>query len=310
MKSNKAILTAAITGAVHVPSMSPYLPYTPEQIVQQSVEAWQAGAAVVHLHGRDPLTGAPSSDLEVMRQVVSEIKRRCDVVICITTGASQMMSTEERLSVVPALKPELASCNAGSMNFMLAGVLDLLPADRPQWQTDYLGGTYDNVFANTYQGMETYIRTMQAHGTVPEFEVYDVSMINNIAYFKRKGILTGPVYVQFVMGIQGGIPATVENLAFLKDAAERQLGEGQFHWSAAAAGKHQFPITTAALAMGGSARVGLEDNLYIRPHELARSNAQQVEAIAQVVRVLGRDVATPAEAREILGLKGLDGVNY
>ena len=181
MKTNKAILTAAITGAVHVPIMSSYLPYTPEQIVQQSVEAWQAGAAVVHLHGRDPLTGAPSSDLEVMRQVVTEIKRRCDVVICITTGASQMMSTEERLSVVPALKPELASCNAGSMNFMLAGVLDLLPADRPKWQTDYLGGTYDNVFANTYQGMETYIRTMQAHGTVPEFEVYDVSMINNIA---------------------------------------------------------------------------------------------------------------------------------
>ena len=310
MKNNKVILTAAITGAVHVPSMSPYLPITPEQIVEQSVEACKAGAAVVHLHGRDPVTGAPSSDLNVMQQVVSEIKKRCDVVICITTGASQMMSTAERLSVVPALKPELASCNAGSMNFMLAGVLDLLPPDCPQWQKDYLGGTYDNVFSNTYQGMETYIRTMQENGTVPEFEVYDVSMINNIAYFRRKGILNGPVYIQFVMGIQGGIPATVENLVFLKDAADRLLGADTFHWSAAAAGKHQFPITTTALAMGGSARVGLEDNLYIRPHELAHSNAEQIRAIAQVAHVLGRPVATPDEAREILGLKGIAAVGY
>lgn len=308
--TKKAILTAAITGAVHVPSMSPHLPITPEEIVQQSVNACKAGAAVVHLHGRDPKTGAPSSDLALMREVVTEIKKRCDVIINISTGASQMMSTEERLSAVPDMKPELASCNAGSMNFMLAGVLDLLPKDCPKWQSDYLGGTYDNVFSNTYQGMDTYIRTMQENGTIPEFEVYDASMINNILYFRRKGILTCPIYIQFVLGIQGGLPATVENLAFLLSTAERQLGADSFEWSAAAAGKHQFPITTAALAMGGGARVGLEDNLYIRPHQLASSNAQQVEAIATVARILGRDVATPDEARAMLGLKGRDNVNF
>lgn len=308
--TKKAILTAAITGAVHVPSMSPYLPITPEQIVEQSVAACHAGAAVVHLHGRDPETGAPSSNLKIMREVVTEIKKRCDVVINISTGASQMMSTEERLSAVPDMKPELASCNAGSMNFMLAGVLNLLPKDCPKWQSDYLGGTYDNVFSNTYQGMDTYIRTMQENGTIPEFEVYDAGMINNILYFRNKGILTCPIYIQFVLGIQGGLPATVENLAFLLSTAEKQLGKGGFQWSAAAAGKHQFPITAAALAMGGGARVGLEDNLYIRPHELATSNAQQVEAIATVARILGRDAAAPDEAREMLGLKGRDKVNF
>lgn len=308
--TKKAILTAAITGAVHVPSMSPYLPITPEQIVEQSVAACKAGAAVVHLHGRDPETGAPSADLNIMRQVVTEIKSRCDVVVNISTGASQMMSTEERLSAIPDIKPELASCNAGSMNFMLAGVLDLLPKDCPKWQSDYLGGTYDNVFSNTYQGMDTYIRTMQENGTIPEFEVYDAGMINNILYFRSRGILTCPIYIQFVLGIQGGLPASVENLAFLLSTAEKQLGKDSFHWSAAAAGKHQFPITAAALAMGGGARVGLEDNLYIRPHELAVSNAQQVEAIATVARVLGRGIATPDEAREMLGLKGRDKVDF
>lgn len=308
--NNKAILTAAITGAVHVPSMSPYLPITPEQIVQQSVDACRAGAAVVHLHGRDPKTGEPSSDLELMRQMASEIKKRCDVIVNISTGASQMMTTQERLSAVPAMKPELASCNAGSMNFMLAGVLKLLPENPPEWQTKYLGGTYDNVFSNTYLGMETYIRTMQDSGTIPEFEVYDAGMINNILYFRNNGILTCPIYIQFVLGIQGGLPATVENLAYLLSTAEKQLGKGNFMWSAAAAGRHQFPITTAALAMGGGARVGLEDNLYIRPHELAISNAQQVEAIAAVAGILGRDIATPDEARQMLGLKGLAGVAF
>lgn len=308
MKREKVILTAAITGAVHVSSMSPYLPITPEQIVDQAVEACEAGAAVVHLHGRDPKTGEPSSDLGLMRQMVTEIKKRCDVVICITTGASQMMTTQERLAVVPDMQPELASCNGGSMNFVLAGLLPQLPEDCPEWQRKYLGGTFDNVFSNTYQGLETYIRTMQEHGTIPEFEVYDASMINNIAYFRQKGILTSPIYVQFVLGIQGGLPATVDNLVFLRNTAKRQLGD--FHWSAAAAGKAQFPIVSAAMAMGGNARVGLEDNLYIRPHQLAKSNAEQIRAAATVASVLGREIASPAEARQMLGLKGLDHVNF
>ena len=308
MKDNKVILTAAVTGAVHVSSMSPYLPITPEEIIRQSVDACRAGAAAVHIHARDPQSGEPSSDLEVMRQIVSGIKEQCDVIVCITTGASQMMTVEERLSVVPALKPELASCNAGSMNFVLSGLVPQLSPDGPAWERKYLGGTYDNVFSNTYLGLETYIKTMAENGTIPEFEVYDASMINNIAYFRRKGILTCPIYIQFVLGIQGGLPATVDNLVFLRSTAERQLGE--FTWSVAAAGKAQFPMAAASLAMGGNARVGLEDNLYILPHQLAESNAQQILAAASIAKTLGREIATPDEARRILGLKGTAQVNY
>lgn len=308
MSSKKAILTAAITGAVHVSSMSPYLPVTPEEIIRQSVDACRAGAAAVHIHARDPQTGEPSSDLDLMRQIVSGIKEQCDVIVCITTGASQMMSVEERLSVVPELKPELASCNAGSMNFVLAGLVPQLSPDGPAWERKYLGGTYDNVFSNTYLGLETYMKTMEESGTIPEFEVYDAGMINNIAYFRQKGILTCPIYIQFVLGIQGGLPATVDNLAFLRSTAERQLGE--FNWSVAAAGRHQFSMAAAALAMGGNVRVGLEDNLYILPHQLAESNAQQVLAAASIAKTLGREIATPDEARQILGLKGIAQVNY
>lgn len=306
--SSKVILTAAVTGAVHVSSMSPYLPITPEEIIRQSVEACRAGAAAVHIHARDPRTGEPSSDLNIMRQIVAGIKEQCDAIVCITTGASQMMTVEERLSVVPELKPELASCNAGSMNFVLSGLVPQLSPDGPDWERRYLGGTYNNVFSNTYLGMETYIRTMAENGTVPEFEVYDAGMINNIAYFRQKGILTCPIYLQFVLGIQGGLPATVDNLVFLRSAAERQLGE--FTWSVAAAGKNQFPMAAASLAMGGNVRVGLEDNLYILPHQLAESNAQQVLAAASIARTLGRQIAAPDEARQILGLKGRDRVNY
>lgn len=308
MSSKKAILTAAVTGAVHVSSMSPYLPVTPEEIIRQSVDACRAGAAAVHIHARDPQTGEPSSDLDLMRQIVSGIKEQCDVIVCITTGASQMMSVEERLSVVPELKPELASCNAGSMNFVLAGLVPQLSPDGPAWERKYLGGTYDNVFSNTYLGLETYMKTMEENGTIPEFEVYDAGMINNIAYFRQKGILTCPIYIQFVLGIQGGLPATVDNLAFLRSTAERQLGE--FNWSVAAAGRHQFSMAAAALAMGGNVRVGLEDNLYILPHQLAESNAQQVLAAASIAKTLGREIATPDEARQILGLKGIAQVNY
>lgn len=308
MKNKKAILTAAITGAVHVSSMSPYLPITPEDIIQQSVDAADAGAAVVHIHARKPETGEPSSDLVLMRRIVSGIKARSNVIVCITTGASQMMTVEERLSVVPDMKPELASCNAGSMNFVLSGLVPQLEPDAPAWEKKYLGGTYSNTFSNTYQALETYIRTMQENGTIPEFEIYEAGMINNIAYFRDKGVLTCPVYLQFVLGIQGGMPATIDNLVFLRNTAEKQLGD--FNWSCAAAGRHQFPMIAAAMAMGGNARVGLEDNLYIRPRTLAKSNAEQISTAATMAHILGRDIATADEARELLHLKGIDRVNY
>lgn len=306
--TQKLIITAAVTGAVHTPSMSPYLPITKEQIIDDAVMACEAGASVVHIHARDPKTGRPTSNLEMMGEIVSGIKKRSDVIVCITTGGQLGMSLEERLAAVPAFQPELASCNAGSVNFVLQPAAAKITNPKFDWEIPFLEGTYDLVFANTYKGLEYYITTMNQYGTLPEFEVYDVGMINNIAFFVRKGIVKKPVYIQFVMGILGGIPATIENLAFLVKTAKAQIGD--FQWSCAAAGKAQFPLVTAALGMGGNVRVGLEDNLYIKPGILAKSSSEQVELIRNIAEGLGREVATPAEARTILRVKGLDKVGF
>lgn len=306
--SQKVVITAAVTGAVHVPSMTHYLPITPEQIINDAVKAGEAGAAVVHIHARDPKTGRPSSDLKLMEEIVSGIKKQSDLVICITTGGQLGMSLEERIKVVPAFKPELASCNAGSVNFVLAPAAAKIKEPQFDWEIPFLEGTYDLVFANTFKGLEYYITTMNQNGTLPEFEVYDVGMINNIAHFIKKGIVKKPVYIQFVMGILGGIPATVENLVFLVRTAREQIGD--FEWSCAAAGRQQMPLTMVALTMGGNVRVGLEDNIYIKPGVLAKSSGEQVALIRQAAELLGREAATPAEARTILGLKGKDSVSF
>ena len=303
MRNRKIFITAAITGAVHVPSMSPYLPITPQQIIEDAVRAYEAGAATCHLHTRDPKTGAPDASIELMREVVSGIQRRCDMICCVTTGASQMMSLEERLAPIPALQPELATCNAGSMNFVLADIAEKIP-DGCGWEKPCLTGTRNNTFSNTYTGLETYVRTMNANGTRPEFEVYDPGMINNIAYFVKKGVIQTPVYMQFVMGIQGGIPASVKNLLFLKETADLLLGEDHFFWSVAAAGRYQMPMAAATLALGGNVRVGLEDNLYLRAHVLAQSSADQVLAVRNIADALGLEIATSAEVRAMMGLKG------
>lgn len=302
MKSKKIFITAAITGAVHVPSMSPHLPITPQQIIEDAVRSYEAGASTCHLHTRNPETGAPDADIELMREVVEGIQRRCDMICCVTTGASQMMSLEERLAPIPALQPELATCNAGSMNFVLADIAEKIP-DGYGWEKPYLTGTRNNTFSNTYTGLETYVRTMNANGTRPEFEVYDPGMINNIAYFVKKGVIQTPVYMQFVMGIQGGIPASVKNLLFLKETADLLLGEDQFFWSVAAAGRYQMPMAATALALGGNVRVGLEDNLYLRAHVLAQSSADQVLAVRNIADALGIEIATAAEVRALMGLK-------
>lgn len=306
--AQKLIITAAITGAVHVPSMTPYLPITPEQIINDAVKAGEAGASVVHIHARDPKNGRPTSNLELMGEIVSGIKQRSDIVVCITTGGQLGMSLEERIAAVPAFKPELASCNAGSVNFVLAPAAAKIKNPQYDWEISFLEGTYDLVFANTFKGLDYYINTMNQYETLPEFEVYDVGMINNIAYFVRKGIVRKPVYMQFVMGILGGIPATIDNLAFLVKTAKEQIGE--FQWSCAAAGRHQMPLTTAALTMGGNVRVGLEDNIHVKPGVLAKSSSEQVELIRNIAEGLGREVANPAETRAILGLKGLDKVGF
>lgn len=306
--TQKIIITAAVTGATHTPSLSPYFPSTPEQIIADAVKAHEAGAAVVHVHARNPEDCKPTPDIEIMKHIVSSIKKQCNAVVCVTTGGAVWMSKEERLAPAIDLQPELASCNAGSVNFVFADLASKLKNPKYDWEIPHLKGTYDLIFSNTFAGMEYYIETMNKYDIRPEFEVYDVGMINNIAYFYNKGIVKKPIYMQFVMGILGGIPATVENLAYLVKTAREQIGD--FVWSCAAAGKAQFPLVTAALCMGGNARVGLEDNVYLKPGVLAKSSAEQVVQIKEIAERLGLEIATADEARTMLSLKGIDKVNY
>ena len=296
---NKVIITAAITGAVHIPSMSKYLPITPDQIINEAVAASEAGAAIVHLHGRNPETGEPTGDPEVMKQIVDGIRHKSDVIVGITTGGAIGMTSEERLAAVPICKAELGSCNAGSVNFCFSPIADKIKEPKFDWEIPFVKNTYKVPFANTFQDIEDYIYIMNKNGTKPEFEVYEVGMLSNIAYFLRKKLLNGPVYIQFVLGVMGGMPATVENLLFLYNSAKNILGDN-FIWSCAAAGRDQFDIITSAMILGGNIRVGLEDNLYISKGALAKSNVEPVVKIKEIATLLDRKIATPNEAREIL----------
>jgi len=304
----KVIITAAITGGVHVPSQSPYLPITPDQIVDECVRAGEAGAAVAHIHVRDPQNGRPIPSMALFREVAERVKQQSDIVLCTTTGGAPGMSHEERVGVVRELSPELASCNMGSMNFSLAPLADKLKDYQNDWEQPFLAGTEDNIFANTFKSMRYFLETMNTEETRPELEVYDAGMVNNAAFMIGAGALKRPVYIQFVLGILGGLPATVENLVLLYNQARLLLGE--FEWSVAAAGRFQFPIGVAALAMGGNVRVGLEDNVYLSKGQLAKSNAEQVAKMVRIVRELSLEPATPNEARKALHLKGLGDVKF
>ncbi|MGI8857777.1 MAG: 3-keto-5-aminohexanoate cleavage protein [Thermomicrobiales bacterium] len=304
----KVIITAAITGGVHVPSQSPYLPITPDQIVDECVRAGEAGAAVAHIHVRDPENGRPIPSMALFRDVAERVKQRSNIVLCTTTGGAPGMTHEERVGVVRELAPELASCNMGSMNFSLAPLASRIKDYQNDWEQPFLERTEDNIFANTFKSMRYFLETMNEQGTRPELEVYDAGMVNNAAFMINAGALKRPVYIQFVLGILGGLPATVENLVLLYNQARLLLGE--FEWSVAAAGRFQFPIGVAALAMGGNVRVGLEDNVYLNKGQLARSNAEQVEKMARIIRELSLEPATPDEARQILHLKGLGAVKF
>ena len=304
----KVIITAAVTGGIHTPSMSPHLPITPRQIVDDAVGAWQAGAAIVHIHARDPETGKPSSDPALFGEIVSQIKTRSDLVVCITTGGGLGQTTEERVAAVKAYSPELASLNAGSLNFALFHALDSYKTFQHDWENAYLKMTEDYIFPNTFKTLQEFSQYFSEEGTKPEFEVYDVGMINNLAFLIDKGQVKKPVYIQFVMGILGGIQATLNNLQFLYNTAKEAIGD--FQWSVCAAGKHQFKMCTAALLMGGNARVGLEDNLFLDKGVKAKSSAEQVEKIVRIARELGLEPAVPAEARQRLHLKGLDKVRF
>ncbi len=305
---NKRIFTAALTGAIHTPSMSPYLPVTPEQLIEEAVRVSEAGGAVAHVHVRDPQTGLPNADQSIYRQIAEAVKRRCDIILCFTTGGKLGEPVENRVRVASNLKPELTSLNAGSLNFALFHIAGQVQEWKHEWEKPYLEGTEDFIFPNTFKTMRQYLEIIYANGAKPEFEIYDTGMINNLAFLLQKGIAQRPVYLQFVLGILGGIPATFENLVFLVDTARKQIGDFQF--SVCAAGRHQIPMCTGALIMGGHARVGLEDSLYLSKGVLAKSSAEQVAKIVKIARELGLEPATPDEARTILGLKGIAHVNF
>ena len=301
---DKRIITAAITGAIHTPTMSEYLPITPSEIADHAVGAWEAGAAVVHIHARDPKTGKPSSDMDVFGEILERIRSRCDVVVCATTGAGLGMTAAERLKVVPAQMPELASFNAGSINF---GLFDIpgrmnITEWKYDWELPYLEMTKDFVFTNTFKSLEEFPQTFEKYGTRAEAEVYDSGMLNNLRYLVDRGLLKTPVYVQFVLGIMGAMPPSIENLLFLLQTAQRTFGK-DFIWSVCAAGKFQMSMCTAGLLLGGNVRVGLEDSLWLEKGVRAKNSAEQVSKIVRIAHELGIEPATPDEARTMLGLR-------
>ena len=304
----KIIITAALTGNIHVPSMSPYLPITPEQLIEEAVRCEEAGAAVIHIHARNPDDGKPTTDIGIYREILSGIKARSKVVVSPTTGGTATMTPEQRIAVIRDLQPEMATFNAGSLNFALYPVMAKIEEYKYSWEKEFLASTEGFIFPNTFTSLKVFCKTMNEVQTKPELEIYDVGQITNLAQIISEGYLKKPLYLQFVLGILGGIPASVDNLLFLYNTAKNVLGD--FHWSVCAAGRHQFPMGVINMIMGGYMRVGLEDNLYISKGVLAKSSAEQVEKAVHWAQELGLEVASPDEARKTLGLKGLDKVNY
>jgi uncharacterized protein (DUF849 family) len=302
------IITAALTGAVHTPTMSPHLPVTPGQLIDEAVAVHEAGGAVAHLHVRDPESGYPTADQDVYLEIATGVKKRCDIILCTTTGGRLGEPVEKRVRVASTLRPEMASLNAGSLNFGLFHITDKHEKWEYDWEKEYLEGTEDFIFPNTFKTIREFLTVFGETGTKPEFEIYDGGMINNVAFAIEAGWVQEPVYLQFVLGILGGMPADPQNLTFLIETARRTIGD--FEYSVCAAGKNQFPICTQSLIFGGHARVGLEDNLYLERGVLAKSNAEQVSKIIRIARELGLEPATPEETRELLHLKGLDKVNF
>ena len=307
--SDKFIVTAALTGAIHTPTMSPHLPITPDEIAAEAQRSSEAGAAVVHVHARDPETGQPSADSNLFGEILSKIKNSCKAVVCITTGGGFGMTVEQRVSAVKAYSPELASLNAGSLNFALHPILDKIKDFKYDWEPQYLGMSEDFIFPNTFKTLSEFSQFFAAEDTKPEFEIYDAGMLNNLAFLLQTGNIKKPVYLQFVLGILGGMQATVNNLVFLVNSAREIIG-GDFVWSVCAAGRHQFAMCNLALLMGGNTRVGLEDNLYLEKGAMAASSGQQVEKIIRIGKEHGMEPASPEEAREMLKLKGLEKVRY
>lgn len=299
----KIIISAAVTGAIHTPSMSEHLPVTPAAIIEDAVAAAEAGAAIVHLHARDPETGKPDQSPQAFRPIVQAIKQRSDCVINLTTGGAATMSIDERLAPAHVLKPELASLNMGSMNFGIYPMLERTKSFRHDWERPYLEGSRDRIFKNTFADIEHILTSCSGNGTRFEVECYDIGHLYTLAHFVDRGLIKPPFFVQSVFGILGGIGTHSEDVVHMKRTADRLFGN-DYRWSVLAGGRHQIRIATLAATMGGNVRVGLEDSLWIGPGRLARSSAEQVAVIRQIIEGLGLAVASPAEAREMLSLKG------
>ncbi len=308
--ANKVIISCAITGAIHTPSMSPHLPITPDEIARASIEAAEAGAAIIHLHARNPETGEPTPDPAVFMRFLPVIKQATDAVLNITTGGGLKMTLAERLAAPLQAKPEMASLNMGSMNFNISRAGDKITEWKHPWEKPYLDGTVDYIFRNTFKDIEGVVEQLgRAHGTRFEFECYDVGHLYNLAHMLDRKVVEPPLFVQSIFGILGGVGAEPINLQFMRETANRLFGD-DYVWSVLAAGRHQMAFTTMAGILGGNVRVGLEDSLYIGKGELATSNAQQVAKIRMILEALSLEVATPAEARAMLHLKGGDRVGF
>jgi len=306
----KVIITCAVTGAVHTPSMTPYLPITPDQIARDSIDAAEAGASIIHLHARDPKDGRPTPDPAVFMQFLPRIKQSCDAVINITTGGSLGMSMEDRLAAPLRAQPELCSLNMGSMNFGIFHVTEKIKEWKYDWEQPYVERTKDLIVSNTFAQIERFIRELgHGHGTRFECECYDVGHLYTLAHFLDRGLLEPPLFVQTIFGVLGGIGPHVEDLAHMRRTADRLFGK-DYQWSILAAGRHQISLATVGATMGGNVRVGLEDSIYLGPGRLAKSNAEQVRKIRGILAELSLDIATPAEAREMLKLKGGDRVAF
>ncbi len=308
--AGKVIISCAVTGAIHTPSMSDALPITPEQIARSSIEAAEAGAAIIHLHARNPETGEPTPDPAVFMRFLPVIKQSTDAVVNITTGGGLGMSVDERLAAPLAASPEMCSLNMGSMNFNIARAGDKITNWKHAWEQPYLARTDDHIFRNTFRDIARITEVMgKGHGTRFEFECYDVGHLYNLAYCLDQKLVEPPLFVQTIFGILGGIGADPRNLMFMRETADRLFGDG-YVWSVLAAGRHQMAFTTMAGILGGNVRVGLEDSLYIGKGRLASSNAEQVGKIRRILEELSLEIATPAEARAMLHLKGGDRVGF
>lgn len=313
MKSSqdKVIISCAVTGSVHTPTMSEYLPLTPDQIAEQAVEAAQAGAAILHLHARDPRDGRPTADPAVFDQFVPRIRDATDAVINITTGGSTRMTLEERLAYPLRAKPEMCSLNMGSMNFSIHPAARRISQWRHDWEKPYVEGMEDLIFRNTFRDIRHILKVLgEECGTRFEFECYDLGHLYNLAHFVDEGLVQGPLFIQSIYGILGGMGPDPENLATMKTTADRLFGRGGYRFSVLGAGRYQLPLVTMGAIMGGNVRVGLEDSLYLGKGQLAKSCAEQVSRIRLILEALSLEVATPAEARVMLGLKGRDAVGF